>query len=363
MKQITQEKQRNVEKANKYLVGTLRNFQVNLADKHSKAQKLSSLEKEINRTKEEIGRDRQEIDILKRNLRTRRQVLQESLAYFKKFKSHQEALVVKDMENTKERWCHVHQVLTHSRKVLIAELVSLFDLKRISDPSSHNNAPKDGKVIDDDGEYAIAGMTLPKKADFVRYSHENINAAVGHVIHMLGLVAHYLGVKLPFMVVNRGSKSYTKGSVPGIPISKMPLVLNDRNLERFTVGMAMLNYDIAYLCHTQGVEIASHKVPHTLQNLYLCCQAPNLGRSGHLTALNRIFDQSFSLDFEEVLRMMFALRNGTETKDGIIDKNIPGVSISDYIEEDFEDDNDEDGDNWVICDGTTYNPSCSSTQF
>ncbi|CAG8484231.1 5337_t:CDS:2 [Acaulospora colombiana] len=362
MKQITLEKQRNLEKANKYVTGTLRNFQVGLADKHSRVQKLNSLEKEINKKKEEIGRDRQEIDILRRNIKTRRQVLQESLAYFKKYKSHQEALVVKDVENTKER------------KVLIAELVSLFDLKQASsDPSKHSKKDDATEISDDDDEYAIAGMILPKEANFIRYPYADTNAAVGHVIHMLGLVAYYLGVKLPFVMVNRGSKSYTKGSVPGIPISKMPLVLNDHNLEVFTVGMAMLNYNIAYLCYTQGVEVAFHKIPHTLQNLYLCCQAPNLGRSGHLTALNRILDQSFSLDFEEVVRIMFARRNGNE----IMDSNIPVVSINNYIEQgavsfylvilktgdscvhqsfkftDFEDENDEDGDNWVICDDTT----------
>ena len=40
----------------------------------------------------------------------------------------------------------------------------------------------------------------------------------------------------------------------------------------------MLNYNVAYLCHTQGIEIPYHKVPHTLHNLFLCCYASNLGR-------------------------------------------------------------------------------------
>lgn len=47
---------------------------------------------------------------------------------------------------------------------------------------------------------------------------EEINAAVGHVIHMVGLIAHYLGVKLPFIVVNKGSKSYAIESMPDISI-------------------------------------------------------------------------------------------------------------------------------------------------
>jgi len=59
---------------------------------------------------------------------------------------------------------------------------------------------------------------------------------------------------------------------------RTPLFLTDENLEGFTVGMAMLNYNIAYLCHTQGIEIPYLKVPHTLHNLFLCCHASNLGR-------------------------------------------------------------------------------------
>ncbi|GES74180.1 hypothetical protein RCL_jg4569.t1 [Rhizophagus clarus] len=108
--------------------------------------------------------------------------------------------------------------------------------------------------------------------------------------------------------------------------------------------MAMLNYNIAYLCHTQGIEIPYHKVPHTLHNLSLCCSAPNLGRYGHLTALNRIPDQSFNLDFQEVVRVMLARRNS-------LDNNIIGTTLNDYFEGDNEDENEnEDGETWVLCD-------------
>ncbi|CAG8711859.1 2943_t:CDS:2, partial [Dentiscutata heterogama] len=111
----------------------MRKIQVSVAEKHAKIQKVNSLELEINKIREEIGRDRQEIDKLKRNLQTRRQVLQESLAYFKKFKSHQQALITKDIDNTKERWRHVHQVLAHSRKVLIGEKLEKFKFVRRGD--------------------------------------------------------------------------------------------------------------------------------------------------------------------------------------------------------------------------------------
>lgn len=46
----------------------------------------------------------------------------------------------------------------------------------------------------------------------------------------------------------------------------------------FTVGLAHLNYNIAYLCHSQGVHITLAKAPNTLENLLACCNSPNLGR-------------------------------------------------------------------------------------
>ncbi|CAG8646860.1 25117_t:CDS:2 [Cetraspora pellucida] len=367
--QITYDKQKKVDLANNFLSGTMKNIQVNLAEKHTKVQKVNILELEISKIREEIARDRQEVDKLKRNLKTRREVLQESLTYFKKFKSHQQALITKDIDNTKERWQHVHKILAHSRKVLIGELVSLFDLKRVSSQENHirirenDGMSENGHIvansIGDDCEHAIAGITLPKKHcirhhvnDRERKEEEiiRINTAVGHVMHMIGLIAFYLGIKLPFLVINKGYKSFAKGSIHGIPISKRPLYLTDRNSEDFTVGMAMLNYNIAYLCHTQGVDIPHTRISHTLQNLFLCCQAANLGRMGHLTALNRIFDQSFSLDFEDVVRRMFVWINGNGREDSILRFNIPGA-LYDYFEEDIDDDNENmDGETWVLCD-------------
>ncbi|CAB5306568.1 unnamed protein product [Rhizophagus irregularis] len=359
LKQINQVKQQKIERANKFLSGSTRKFQISLADKHASLQKLNNLEVEINKRKEEIIRDRQEIDLRKKNLQARKQVLLDSRAYFKKFKSHQKIVITKDIDNIKEKWRNVHQVLIQSRKVLISELVSIFDLKKLNDYETkyyqNNGILSGGSIsklisspngkVDDDSEYSIAGRSLPKKSDFTRYPFEDINTAVGHVIHLLGLIAHYLGVKLPFTLVNKGSNSYAEGSLNEIAGSKRPpLFLTAENLESFTVGMAMLNYNIAYLCHTQGIEIPYHKVPHTLHNLFHCCNAPNLGRYGHLTALNRIPDQSFNLDFQEVVRVMLARRNSS-------DNNIIGTTLNDYFEGDNEEDNEnEDGETWVLCD-------------
>ncbi|KAI8877928.1 hypothetical protein K501DRAFT_277979 [Backusella circina FSU 941] len=85
----------------------------------------------------------------------------------------------------------------------------------------------------------------------------------------------------------------------------MPLFLDeeDKNFKRFTIGMAMLNYNIAYLCHTQGVEIPLSQVTNTLQSLMACCRAHELGIKSHALIYQGIKDLEFSMDFQQVVRM------------------------------------------------------------
>jgi hypothetical protein len=52
---------------------------------------------------------------------------------------------------------------------------------------------------------------------------------------------------------------------------------DDKNFKKFIHGMAMLNYNIAYICHTQGVKIPLNQIANTLQGLMAICRAPGLG--------------------------------------------------------------------------------------
>lgn len=39
---------------------------------------------------------------------------------------------------------------------------------------------------------------------------EELNAPIGLVIHMLGLIVRYLGIKLPFEIIRRGIRPYIR---------------------------------------------------------------------------------------------------------------------------------------------------------
>ncbi|KAI8987459.1 UV radiation resistance protein/autophagy-related protein 14 [Mycotypha africana] len=171
-----------------------------------------------------------------------------------------------------------------TRRILVKEVTSLFELK---------------PGVIEEADLVASGMTLPQQqqhpvskgtveneieAPPFKYPKEELNAPVGLVIHMLGLIVRYLGIKLPFLIFHKETRPYIRMIPPNTPqlwdnYNKMPLFLeeDDKNFKRFVIGMAMLNYNLAYLCYTQNVKIPLSQVANTLQSLMACCRAPNLG--------------------------------------------------------------------------------------
>ncbi|KAI9007961.1 UV radiation resistance protein/autophagy-related protein 14 [Phycomyces nitens] len=174
-----------------------------------------------------------------------------------------------------KRWQRTHKLTAAARRVLVNEIITLFEFKPgvvvVEEPLPLSRQPA-AELVDSNTVLQPAAMP------FAEYSKEELNAAIGHVIHILGLIVHYLGIKLPFVFFHKGVYPYIRSaSIRSRQQSKMPLFLDNKNLKRFTIGMAMLNYDIAYLCHTQGIDIPLHQVPNTLQGLMACCQSSGLG--------------------------------------------------------------------------------------
>ncbi|KAI8842743.1 UV radiation resistance protein and autophagy-related subunit 14-domain-containing protein [Chytriomyces cf. hyalinus JEL632] len=142
-------------------------------------------------------------------------------------------------------------------------------------------------------EFRLINVGFSCFGDYYLYPREKFNAALGHIVHMVIVMCHYLGVTLPFQLVYGGSKSLIKPGVVDVHTllgtrsenadgvsgvsSSLPLFL-DSNVDLFTIGLTLLNYDILYLCQTQGVTIPLHLGANTLENLAACCRATKLGR-------------------------------------------------------------------------------------
>ncbi|CAO3590941.1 unnamed protein product [Absidia cylindrospora] len=153
----------------------------------------------------------------------------------------------------------------------------------------------------------ICGVTLPARLiDVSRYPKDELNSAIGYTSQMLDLIVRYLGIKLPFCLFRKDIYTYIR-SIPHSRLyqnqSKMPLFLeNDKNFRRFLIGISMLNYNIVYLCYTQGVHIPLSQVANTLQNLLACCNAPGLGLRSHAMIYQGLSNLDFLFDFNQVVR-------------------------------------------------------------
>ncbi|KAJ3162829.1 hypothetical protein HDU86_003803 [Geranomyces michiganensis] len=194
-------------------------------------------------------------------------------------------------------------VLAQSRRLLVRELLAIFKLRKVQ-----RRFPKDvmttatataaaaaaatppaspvrslhaelkmapGGIV----EYRIVNVPLPVFGYAMNVPRERFNAAIGHTAHLCVLLFHYLHVSMPYLLASCGDRSYARVShEDDSEASRRPLYLTDTNADAFIVGLAMLNYNVAFLCHSQGVIVPIYEVPNTLENLVACCQSPDLGR-------------------------------------------------------------------------------------
>ncbi|KAI8373151.1 UV radiation resistance protein and autophagy-related subunit 14-domain-containing protein [Radiomyces spectabilis] len=204
----------------------------------------------------------------------------------------------KELHRLTTQWYRIHKSTVATRRVLVNEVVSLFDVKQ-------------GRIEDDEGEqtamyHSICNLKLPSRpVDLTRCAKEPINAAVELIVHALLLFVRYLGIKLPFRLFYQQAHLYVRPStIWKYAKEKMPLFLDDdRDYRKFILGVAMLNYNLAYLCHLQGVVVSMEQLADTLSLLSLCCRAPRLGIKSHATLHRGVRDLDCPLDFQQVVKI------------------------------------------------------------
>ncbi|TPX68875.1 hypothetical protein SpCBS45565_g02803 [Spizellomyces sp. 'palustris'] len=268
-----------------------------------------------------------------------------------------------EVDHGRGKYRQAAEVLMQSRRLLVREVVSIFRLRKVqrkqgkeaiggpvmglgSSTLSVRNGISSSSLVSsgmtttqslpvarsstssllspspDVPEYRIINVGFPIFGYSLSSPHERFNAGLGYVIHMTILLSHYLHVTLPFQIVNKGARSFAQATYvdSSSEFSQLPLYLSDNSVEAFTVGLSMLNYNIAYLCYTQGVDIPIYQVHNTLENLALCCQGPDLGCDVSrprrdspdgpqpTTVSYPSPREPFSLDFQKVVRLHIAIR-------------------------------------------------------
>ncbi|KAK3808021.1 MAG: UV radiation resistance protein and autophagy-related subunit 14-domain-containing protein [Linnemannia elongata] len=332
MRTSTEERDQLAAHVNQVLSPKIKRHQMCLAERAMAAEHASTIAEERKTLLTELEQDRQKLMRLRSSLSQRKETLKLSMARFQVAKMNGPPAITNSVNRITEHWASVHQKLGHSRRVLVAEVVTLFDLKNVPErrrataastpttttstggssdlnqsslsntttltggttfASTRHSTKKSTKLrvrdyLEEDSwnEFLIVGRPLPT-GYFENYDRDEINTTIENVIHMTRLVACYLGVKLPFETFLKKSQYYIHAAMTA-GAKRAPLYLTEGNLMPFTVGLAHLNYNIAYLCHSQGVHITLAKAPNTLENLLACCNSPNLGRyTNYATMMTR----------------------------------------------------------------------------
>ncbi|KAJ6586244.1 UV radiation resistance protein/autophagy-related protein 14 [Mycena sp. CBHHK59/15] len=211
--------------------------------------------------------------------------------------------------------------LSRARAGLVQELIDVFHVVEVG-----GRPPLGGKA-GSQGEWTIGDLILPVPGDVRRYPPQHINAVLTHAVHFVGLLAWYLGVKLPFNVRWEGGKlgvgvpwigparsgwgrwtahhplhlslspaPPTASTPPAAAVaapspsaslsmsqSQLPEPTPAEESPQFTTALAMLLYNVLYLAHTQGLEIPLAQAGDVLSNLWAVCCAPELGRCVRLS--------------------------------------------------------------------------------
>ncbi|KAJ2011769.1 hypothetical protein GGI06_004399 [Coemansia sp. S85] len=121
--------------------------------------------------------------------------------------------------------------------------------------------------MDMDDRKRLFGLPWPGHEDWAKYPNDYINACVGHCIHIFSVLAHYLHLDLPFHISKRGSSLYIRANWRDVDVGEAALSIGDSNTASFVVGLSMLFFDIAYLCHRQGVRVVAERITDAVDNM------------------------------------------------------------------------------------------------
>jgi hypothetical protein len=111
-----------------------------------------------------------------------------------------------------------------------------------------------------------------KKADFrycfdLVHQYTNFNVSLSHLSHLLVLVSHYLGLKLPHEIIlsNRENPNNSIRGPLNNRLTTRPLHVesplstlsreDSQKYSRFLEGISMLSLNVAWLCYSQGLQI------------------------------------------------------------------------------------------------------------
>ncbi|KAJ2000247.1 hypothetical protein GGI04_002927 [Coemansia thaxteri] len=250
----------------------------------------------------------------------------------------------------------VSDVLRKDRGVLTSALCRVVGLQTAGAAMpSHSDTGGGGGSEDEDEELLFLNMDLddrkrlfglpwPGHEDWAKYPNDYINACVGHCIHIFSVLAHYLHLDLPFHILKRGPSLFIRANWRDVDVGESALSISDNSVASFVVGLSMLFFDIAYLCHRQGVRVLVEHITDAVDNMR---QAVLSLSERENEARQRL---PFSLDLYSVVQevMSMYVDAGRKESESALRLQVHAVLRRLHLCDDAVDSVDYDDENWAI---------------
>lgn len=262
------------------------------AQKSELQDQLSRIKLETVSARNALDTDMTLLEKLKAENQMRRRRLEDS---YEEINDKQGLLesVQRDIKRANQKWKLLYGRTAEARGFLCREAAGLHGLRL--------KRRRSGRV-----EYTIGGVVIPNLlTDLNVHAHTAFNVSLDHLAHLLVLVSHYLGLKLPHEIVLPARDN---------PFTSLRSVLNNRHLatrplytnlplstlsredpsthSKYIEGVSMLALDVAWLCYSQGLEINevedASNVGHCMWKLLVAkdstaSNANLFGRTSHAT--------------------------------------------------------------------------------
>ncbi|KAJ1726537.1 hypothetical protein LPJ61_005122, partial [Coemansia biformis] len=118
-----------------------------------------------------------------------------------------------------------------------------------------------------DAQARLFGLPWLGTDDWAKYPNDYINACVSHCTQVFSVLAHYFHLRLPFAISKRGSSLFIRPNWREVDAGEATLSIGDANRASFVVGLSMLLYDVAFMCHRQGVRVPVEQIADVVDNL------------------------------------------------------------------------------------------------
>ncbi|KAJ2656380.1 hypothetical protein IWW48_005057 [Coemansia sp. RSA 1200] len=248
----------------------------------------------------------------------------------------------------------IHDLLRADRGILAETLCDVVGLQLdVSQPEKKSEEEEEEEeeypFVEMDSRRRLFGLPWPGSEDWAKYPSDYINACVGHCIHIFSVLSHYFHIDLPFYISKRGSGLYIRPNWREVDVAEAELSIRDNNHASFIVGLSMLFFDVAYLCHRQGVRVHTEQITDVIENLRQAVQAARAKHENEARTRIPFMLDVFSVT-QEVTKMYIVADGGRRwhgSKDALREQ-VNEVLLRLHICDDAIDSADYEEDSWAV---------------